>query len=229
MWLFNRSVNLYNKKQSKFGRQIINGSYLMITAAARPASRLLNVPNSLTFTRIIFTFTAAAFLLTGNPGLRVTGGIILVIAWATDWLDGFLARRLKQTSLFGAILDLFADRLLMDSISIITIFQGYWQRTTGFMPFTPFPYLIPVWVADVTLLFGIVIFVFKRRHSNLAFPGPTLTARLAFPVQMLTLTLAVLNIGPNWMLSTLMYLTIISTFIASYSYLKKGSYIFRAR
>lgn len=201
----------------------------MITKAARPSSRLFNVPNSLTITRIILTIAAAAFLITGNPVLRVCSGIILIIAWATDWLDGYLARRLKQTSLVGAILDLTADRLLMDSISVITIIQGYWQRTSDFMPWTPFPYLIPVWLADLTLLIGIVIYLNKRHYSDVAFPGPTLVARLAFPVQMLTLVLAVLKIGPDLLLSALMYLTIISTLIASYSYLKKGSYIFTAR
>jgi phosphatidylglycerophosphate synthase len=201
----------------------------MVTSTARPNSRIMNVPNSLTISRVILTLVAAVFLITGNDPLRISGGIILIVAWATDWLDGFLARRLSQTSVFGAVLDLIADRILMDSISIITIVQGYWQRTQGLMPFTPYPYLVIVWAADFTLLIGLVIFVIKRNRGPLAFPAPPFISRLAFPVQMLTLVLSVLKFGPDWLLAALMYLTIISTLIASYIYLKKGGYIFTAR
>jgi cardiolipin synthase (CMP-forming) len=201
----------------------------MVTTTARPNSRIMNVPNSLTLSRVILTLLAAVFLLTGRDSLRISGGIILIVAWATDWLDGFLARRLNQTSLLGAVLDLISDRILMDSISIITIVQGYWQRTQGLMPLTPYPYLVLVWAADFTLLIGIAIFLTKRKGGPLAFPAPPFISRLAFPVQMLTLVLAVLNLGPDWLLAAAMYLTIISTLIASYIYLKKGAYIFTAR
>ncbi len=189
----------------------------------------LNCPNSLTAARIILTAVSAVLLLHQSDPARRSAGIILIIAWGTDWLDGFLARRLGQATLGGAIFDLVADRLLMTGISVITVVLGFWSKTAGMMPLAPFPFLIPVWAADMALLTGIGFFLFKRRRLNLVFPAAPLTARLAFPVQVLTLVLAILNVGPHWILGGMMYLTILFTLIASCSYLKKGGYVFTAR
>jgi phosphatidylglycerophosphate synthase len=197
---------------------------------AAPEFKLhLNVPNVLTASRVILTVVSAVLLCQHSDRSRLIAGVLLIIAWGTDWLDGFMARRLDQSTAAGGIFDLAADRVLMTGISIITVLLGFWQRAADFIPWAPFPYLIPVWAADIALLTGIVVFSFKRRRLSLVFPIPTMTARLAFPVQMTTLVLAILNIGPNWLLSGMMYLTIASTLVGSYSYLRKGAYIFTAR
>lgn len=71
----------------------------------------LNVPNFLTLMRIflipIFVFI---FYLPWSWS-HITAAIVFSVASATDWLDGYLARVLKQTSLFGAFLDPIADKL----------------------------------------------------------------------------------------------------------------------
>ena len=46
-----------------------------------------------------------------NKGLAST--IVFLVAAATDWLDGFLARRWNETSAFGAFLDPVADKLMV--------------------------------------------------------------------------------------------------------------------
>lgn len=83
------------------------------------------VPNTLTTIRIILTPIIIAFGL-----LKYTKVVIVLITLATltDLLDGFLARKLKVTSLLGAKLDAVADKLFAISIMgcLITTFKLLW-------------------------------------------------------------------------------------------------------
>ena len=184
-----------------------------------------NIPNAVTMVRVALAI-AIAWLLIQGGGEILLAGILLVVAWATDALDGFLARRLGQSTLAGALFDLVADRLLMTPILILSIAEGFWQRTSSLMPFNPYPYAVIVVAADLTLLAGIFTFMWKRRSHAIEFPAPTQIARIVYSIQIPTLLVGVLGIGPDVLLATLMYLTIIFTLLASYSYLKKGGYIF---
>ncbi len=79
---------------------------------------LWNIPNTLTFIRIILipVFLLAFFILPeiiGDPwASRITFAVFWVAA-VTDYWDGFLARKLNQTSQFGAFLDPVADKLMV--------------------------------------------------------------------------------------------------------------------
>ncbi|MFO7858966.1 MAG: CDP-diacylglycerol--glycerol-3-phosphate 3-phosphatidyltransferase [Ectothiorhodospiraceae bacterium] len=73
----------------------------------------LNLPNGLTLARIIMIpVFALVFFLPGTWSGVVAAGIFTLAA-VTDWLDGWLARRLEQTSAFGAFLDPVADKLMV--------------------------------------------------------------------------------------------------------------------
>lgn len=74
---------------------------------------LVNIPNILTFLRIasIPVFVVFFYLPVSWSYLATT--IIFAAAAITDWLDGYLARKLKQTSAFGAFLDPVADKLMV--------------------------------------------------------------------------------------------------------------------
>ena len=185
-----------------------------------------NVPNAVTAVRIILAVVIAMLLIQADVTGIMWVGILLVVAWATDGLDGFLARRLGQSTLAGALLDLVADRMIMTPTLILSIAGGLWQRTASLMPFNPYPYAAIVIAADITVLAGIFTFMWKRRYRAIDFPPPTQIARIAYSVQMPTLVVGVLGIGPDTLLAALMYLTIIFTLLASYSYLKKGGYVF---
>src|SRR5471032_499566 len=84
------------------------------------------LPNLLTGLRLalaLFVFFALAAAAGDAPGLKVSGGAILVLersaliafvaAAVTDFFDGWLARRLGATSAWGAILDPIADKVLV--------------------------------------------------------------------------------------------------------------------
>ncbi|MCG3168844.1 MAG: CDP-diacylglycerol--glycerol-3-phosphate 3-phosphatidyltransferase [Pseudomonadales bacterium] len=73
----------------------------------------MNIPNALTFFRIalIPVFVVLFYLPYAWSYLASAG--VFVLAAVTDWLDGYLARRLNQSTSFGAFLDPVADKLMV--------------------------------------------------------------------------------------------------------------------
>ncbi len=72
-----------------------------------------NIPNLLTWLRIVLIPIFIVAYYWGNVwGYLITTGIF-VFACLTDWLDGYLARKLHQESRFGAFLDPVADKLIV--------------------------------------------------------------------------------------------------------------------
>ena len=198
----------------------------MNNSAEQGLSWRFNAPNGVTIARVVLAIVIAWLLLRGEATEILIAGILLIVGWATDGLDGLLARRMGQSTLAGALFDLVADRLLMTPTLILAIAGGLWSRTAGLMPFNPYPYAMVVIAADLTVMAGVFTFIWKRRRRVIEFPAPTLIARITYSVQMPTLVVGVLGIGPDMLLAALMYLTIILTLVASYSYFRKGAYVF---
>jgi phosphatidylglycerophosphate synthase len=196
----------------------------------KPPEQLLplsiNIPNILTGIRILLTGATAVLLLSLQTAEVWIAAIVLLLASFTDKLDGFLARKLGQVTLSGALFDLITDLVMMSTILVLSVIKGYFERTSGLIPFNPFPFLGLVLAIQLTLLVGVFIFIFKRRTRPLNFPAPTLVGKISSMILMLTIFVAILSIGPAELLATLMYLTIILILIGAYSYLRKGSYIF---
>jgi len=85
---------------------------------------MFNLPNSLTFARIILIFPFAWLFFYGSIGARWCALVLFLIAAATDWFDGYLARRLGQGSALGRMLDPIADKLLVATALIALIATG---------------------------------------------------------------------------------------------------------
>ena len=86
----------------------------------------LNVPNILTWQRIMaIPLLVAVYLLPwegwGIHSRNLVATIIFVLAALTDWVDGYLARRLGQQTAFGAFLDPVADKLMVAGALLILI------------------------------------------------------------------------------------------------------------
>lgn len=87
----------------------------------------LNLPNLLTWLRIILIplFVGIFYFeksWVSAPNQNLVATIIFTVAAITDWLDGWLARKLDQTSAFGAFLDPVADKLMV-AAALITLVQ----------------------------------------------------------------------------------------------------------
>ena len=72
--------------------------------------RLLTVPNVITVVRLLCLPLYVWLLLGRND--RLAAGLVLGLLGATDWVDGWIARRWNQVSTAGKVLDPVADRLL---------------------------------------------------------------------------------------------------------------------
>lgn len=84
-------------------------------------STLTSLPNLLTLARIVIipVFVIVFYLPFKNA--HAAAAVIFAIACFTDWLDGYLARRLKMMSPFGAFLDPVADKLLVSTTLLLLI------------------------------------------------------------------------------------------------------------
>jgi CDP-diacylglycerol--glycerol-3-phosphate 3-phosphatidyltransferase len=81
----------------------------------------LTLPNALTSFRILAIPLVVVVFFLPVEWARPASGVIFGIAGVTDWLDGYLARRLNQTSSFGAFLDPVADKLIVATALVILV------------------------------------------------------------------------------------------------------------
>lgn len=95
----------------------------------------LTIPTIMTWTRIFAIplivgvfYLPDAWIGEGNRNLVAT--VMFVVFAATDWLDGYLARKLNQTSAFGAFLDPVADKFLVCACVLVLV---HLQRTDVFV------------------------------------------------------------------------------------------------
>ncbi len=88
-----------------------------------------NLPIFLTWLRIVLIpLVVGVFyvpdLMMAVPSKNLAAAVIFVLAALTDWFDGFLARKLNQTSAFGAFLDPVADKLMVTAALLILVELG---------------------------------------------------------------------------------------------------------
>jgi CDP-diacylglycerol--glycerol-3-phosphate 3-phosphatidyltransferase/cardiolipin synthase len=89
----------------------------------------LNLPNILTWLRILTIplvvgvfYVPGVWLSSWHQNLIAT--VLFIAAAITDWLDGYFARRLNQTSAFGEFLDPVADKLMIAAALIVLVELG---------------------------------------------------------------------------------------------------------
>ncbi len=83
----------------------------------------MTTPTLLTLFRIALIPVFVLIFYLPWDGARVVTAVIFTLAALTDWLDGYLARRLDQTSAFGAFLDPVADKLMV-AVALILMVQA---------------------------------------------------------------------------------------------------------
>ncbi|WP_076503197.1 CDP-diacylglycerol--glycerol-3-phosphate 3-phosphatidyltransferase [Pseudacidovorax sp. RU35E] len=81
------------------------------------------LPTIMTWTRIVaIPLIVGVFYLPLPEGMRnLIATVMFIVFAATDWLDGYLARRLNQTSAFGAFLDPVADKFLVCASLLVLV------------------------------------------------------------------------------------------------------------
>jgi cardiolipin synthase len=138
--------------------------------------RRYTIPNAITLLRILLVPPFVIFLIQGR--LRVALAVFAVAA-ISDFVDGFLARRLRQQSPIGTFLDPLADKLLAATAFVLLA----WNR------------LIPEWLTvlvvsrEVVILIGMVILNALDVRLQIA---PSRIGKLNTALQLTTVCLALL-------------------------------------
>lgn len=105
----------------------------------------MNIANKITVSRIVMVPVFMFFLLSRLPFAPMAALIVFITASATDWLDGYLARKYNLVSKFGQFMDPLADKLLVMAALIGFVETGD----------------IPSWVAVVILARELLISIFR--------------------------------------------------------------------
>jgi cardiolipin synthase len=109
--------------------------------SAAPSSAIVTAPNAVTLARLLLMPVCAWLLASAHYG---AGLVLTAVVGATDWVDGWLARRIGQVSRVGQLLDPLADRLLIASVVI--------ALTVGSV--VPWQAVVLLLARDVVLLAG---------------------------------------------------------------------------
>ncbi len=81
----------------------------------------LNIANTLTWFRIAAIPLVVLLFYMPLGWSHPLAAVVFFLAAITDWLDGYLARRLNQTSAFGAFLDPVADKLMVTTALVLIV------------------------------------------------------------------------------------------------------------
>jgi cardiolipin synthase len=140
------------------------------------AGRVLTIPNLISFARLIgVPLFLYLFLVAHQP---VAAVVVLALGGTTDWVDGYLARRLRQVSRLGELLDPLADRLYILATLVAFTVRGV----------VPWPFTAALLLRE--LVVGATIPVLRRYGYGplpVHYVGKTATFLLlaAFPVLLL--------------------------------------------
>lgn len=155
---------------------------------SNPDERAAAFLKGVTYLRILLTPIVMALILAGDrvDAAYAVGGMLFAIAAATDFVDGRLARRWKQTTTWGTFLDTTADKLLVSGvlISLVAVDRA------------------STWVAFIIV--GRELLIMGLRGAVTAADGtvvrPSLWGKLKANVQFLAILLAILRtsepVGP---------------------------------
>jgi len=180
----------------------------------------LNVPILLTWLRILTIplvigvfYVPEVWLSSGNQNLIATS--LFIAAAITDWLDGYLARRLNQTSAFGAFLDPVADKLMIAAALIVLVWL---QRVDAVIAVVIIGREIAVsamreWMAKIGQSKSVAV--------NFLGKIKTISQMIAVPMLLYHDRIGVLS--PQRVGTWLIYLAAILTLVSMFYYLKLAS------
>ncbi len=168
----------------------------------------INLPNFLTILRIfavpIFIIFASYDVMLGSNYVAL---IIFVLASLTDWFDGYLARKNKQVTNFGKIIDPLADKLLVITALLCLLERG----------------MVSVWVITIILLRE---FLISGVRISAAAEGNVIAASMWGKVktvwQFIAIIFALFFTQPNIYIDIAMWIAAVLTVVSGIDYVAKN-------
>ncbi len=137
------------------------------------SSRVWTIPNLISLVRLLLV-PVFLWLLFKDPPALVAAATLLAVLGASDWVDGYIARRYDQVSDFGKVFDPTADRILF-IVAIVAI------MIDGSMPIW-FGVAVLAREVLVGLMMVIATLVFKMERIDVTWLGKCATFLLMFAV-----------------------------------------------
>ena len=163
----------------------------------------MNLPNTITFSRLL----GIPFLLYGlynpTPQARWICLTIFLVAALTDWLDGYLARKLNQITDLGKFLDPLVDKLLVLAPLLVLVELGK----------------IPAWGVFVILARELAIAGWRVNQTTIT--GANIWGKLKTVSQIIAIALLIAPLSLVWQIPTLtaFWLSVAFTVISGVIYL----------
>ena len=85
----------------------------------------VNLPNAITFSRLLMTAAYVAAVSVGTASAYVVGLVLFVVAAISDWFDGWLARRMGLVTPLGKLMDPLADKILVCAAFVFLTERGF--------------------------------------------------------------------------------------------------------
>ncbi len=177
------------------------------------SSKVITVPNLLTFLRMALIPVFASLLFYGASGWAL---IVFFIAGVSDGVDGFVARRFKQESELGTIIDPIADKLLMTTAFIILTLPNVFQPVRHL----PVPFWVTAAVIGRDVLIITVAGAINVMTGFLRFK-PSWLGKLSTFVQVLAVGLILLAavFGYSFYLPTVYMIVVLLAFLSGFHYI----------
>ena len=168
----------------------------------------MNLPNSITISRLIGLPFLFYFLTTPTPSHRWLSLVIFLLAASTDWVDGYLARKYNLVSSIGEILDPIADKIL-----IVFLFFGLAINLSSYLIGFAGSIIIAreLWVSALR--------DFNARNSNLNATRVTFLAKIKTTIQLFTILIYLIGLSTQFMLLIVLadILLVIATLVTIYT------------
>lgn len=168
---------------------------------------ILNLPNGLTFLRLLLTPVIVMLLFDGASFWAL---LVFLLAGVTDGLDGFLARSLRAPTEFGRILDPLADKILLGSSFITLAFLGP----------------LPIWLAGIAVGRDLVLMigscVLYTASGRLGYP-PSFIGKLSTVLQVVTVVAAMITPDGDVRLDPLFWGTAAVSIASGLDYVYRGT------
>ncbi len=178
------------------------------------------IPNLLTWLRILLIplFVGMFYfpdIWISAENKNLFSALIFLFAAITDWLDGYLARALEQTSAFGAFLDPVADKLMVAAALIVLVKLG---RVNDLVSFIIIGREIAIsalreWMAKIG----------ESGSVAVSFIGKVKTASQMVAILLLLYDGSVMGLDSFWIGTWLIYLAAILTLVSMAYYLKMAA------
>lgn len=143
---------------------------------------MITLPNIISLLRICLTLLFVIAFLHNKLKSSI---MLLTISILTDFLDGFLARTLKQKTKFGSFLDPLADKTLVVAVILVLMFRNY----------------IPWWFFGVVLVREFLViagWLITYQQTTILAAKPRFLGKISVCLEMITCACVIINIYVQW-------------------------------